>query len=118
MTGNLPPIPPPLGATTSNPSSPNRVDNFPPDNINNTPTINVAQNVVDEDLPQLLDGRGGSHVINVPEFDKDDFSSWNERFLICIDGLEPYLIKILKKGPFVPMSSVSTASNPLPKPQN
>ncbi|GKB47537.1 probable protein phosphatase 2C 15, partial [Tanacetum coccineum] len=32
--------------------------------------------VVDENLPQLLDSRGGSHVTNVPAFDKEDFTSW------------------------------------------
>ncbi|GJW51778.1 hypothetical protein Tco_0093129, partial [Tanacetum coccineum] len=40
--------------------------------INTTTTTNVAQNVVDENLPQLLDSRGGSHVTNVLEFDKED----------------------------------------------
>ncbi|GJU21045.1 NB-ARC domains-containing protein [Tanacetum coccineum] len=27
-------------------------------------------------LPQLLDSRGGSHVTNVSDFDKEDFTSW------------------------------------------
>ncbi|GKF23730.1 hypothetical protein Tco_0076052, partial [Tanacetum coccineum] len=67
MSGMLPPVPPPLGVDTSTTSSPNRVDNMPTDNINNTTTNNVAQNVVDENLPQLLDTRGGSNVTNVPE---------------------------------------------------
>ncbi|GKD34218.1 retrovirus-related pol polyprotein from transposon TNT 1-94, partial [Tanacetum coccineum] len=31
-------------------------------------------NVVNEDLPQLLDSRGGSHVTNVHAFDVEDFS--------------------------------------------
>ncbi|GJW69719.1 retrovirus-related pol polyprotein from transposon TNT 1-94 [Tanacetum coccineum] len=30
--------------------------------------------VVDENLPQLLDSRGGSHIVNVPAFDKEDFT--------------------------------------------
>ncbi|GJX73976.1 retrovirus-related pol polyprotein from transposon TNT 1-94 [Tanacetum coccineum] len=37
-------------------------------------TTNVAQNVVNEDLPQLLDSIGGSYVINVLAFDVEDFS--------------------------------------------
>ncbi|GKD85764.1 hypothetical protein Tco_1356918, partial [Tanacetum coccineum] len=74
-TDIVPPIPPPFGANTGNLSSPNRVGN-PNDTINITTTHSVAQNVVDENLPQLLDSRGGSHVTNVPEFDKEDFSSW------------------------------------------
>nr|GEV40875.1 retrovirus-related Pol polyprotein from transposon TNT 1-94 [Tanacetum cinerariifolium] len=96
---------------------PNRAGN-PTDNINNTTTNNVGQNVVDENFPQLLDSRGGFHVTNVLEFDKEDFSSWKDRFLIYLDGLEPYLLEILDNGPFVPLSPLSTPTNPLPKPQN
>ncbi|GKB08362.1 hypothetical protein Tco_0836646 [Tanacetum coccineum] len=40
--------------------------------------IQASQNV-DENLPQLLDERGGSHVPDVPAFDKDDFTSWKVR---------------------------------------
>ncbi|GJU43838.1 hypothetical protein Tco_1201104 [Tanacetum coccineum] len=50
MSGTIPPIPPPPGTNASNTSSPNR------------------------NLPQLLDSRGGSHVTNVPEFDKERMS--------------------------------------------
>ncbi|GJR37265.1 hypothetical protein Tco_1212949 [Tanacetum coccineum] len=100
MSGTIPPIPPPFGATSGNPDSPNvnRVDTMPAttDPINTTTTTNVAQCVVDENIPQLLDSRGGSHVTNVPAFDKEDFTN----------------------GPFVPMSSLSTTENSLPKCQN
>nr|GEX34972.1 retrovirus-related Pol polyprotein from transposon TNT 1-94 [Tanacetum cinerariifolium] len=65
---------------------------MPIDNINNTTTKNVGQNVVDENLPQLFDSRGGSHVTNVPEFDKKDFSSWKDRFLVYLKCPEPYLL--------------------------
>nr|GEX57118.1 hypothetical protein [Tanacetum cinerariifolium] len=57
--------------------------------------------------------RGGSHVTNVPEFDKKDFTSWKVRFLVFLDGLEPYLMKTLECGPFVPLSNLSTSINPL-----
>ncbi|GJR26772.1 hypothetical protein Tco_1103004 [Tanacetum coccineum] len=93
-------IPPPFGTSSSNPGSPN------------------VNSVVDENLPQLLDSRGGSHVINVLAFDKEDFTSWKVRFLVFLDGLEPYLLKTLEDRPFVPMSSLSTYENPLPKCQN
>ncbi|GKA89569.1 hypothetical protein Tco_0811381 [Tanacetum coccineum] len=43
---------------------------------------------------------------------------WTQRFLVFLDGLEPYLLKTLEDGPFVPMSSLSTSENPLPKRQN
>ncbi|GKC68809.1 hypothetical protein Tco_1101407 [Tanacetum coccineum] len=78
MSRSLPPIPPSLGTSFSNTSSPNtnRVDMMPTtnDTINTMTTTNVAQSVVDENLPQLLDSRGGSHVTNIPEFDKEDFT--------------------------------------------
>ncbi|GJU47659.1 hypothetical protein Tco_1204925 [Tanacetum coccineum] len=76
------------------------VDTIPNDTINTTTTTNVAQTAVDENLPQLLDSRGGSHVTNVTEFDKEDFTSWKVRFLVFLDGLEPYLLKTLEDGPF------------------
>ncbi|GJX33331.1 hypothetical protein Tco_0243186 [Tanacetum coccineum] len=77
MSGTVSPIPPPLG---TNPCSPNRVDTMPTNNPNNTTTTNVVQNVVNVDLPQLLDSRGGSHVTNVPAFDIEDFYSWKDRY--------------------------------------
>nr|GEU86404.1 retrovirus-related Pol polyprotein from transposon TNT 1-94 [Tanacetum cinerariifolium] len=114
MTDIVPPIPPYFGA---NISSLIRAGNTT-DTINNTTTTDVVQNVVDQNLPQLLDSRGESHVTNVPEFDKEEFSSWKDRFLIFLDGLEPYLLEILENGPFVPLSPLSTPTNPLPEPQN
>ncbi|GKD54953.1 hypothetical protein Tco_1288340 [Tanacetum coccineum] len=79
MSGAIPPIPPPFGASSGNPISPNanRVDMMPTtiDPINTTTTTNIAQSAVDENLPQLLDSRGGSHVTNIPAFDKEDFTS-------------------------------------------
>nr|GEV73264.1 hypothetical protein [Tanacetum cinerariifolium] len=109
MSGAIPPIPPPFGASFGNLGNPNanRVDTMPTttDPINTTTTTNVAQSVVDENLPQLLDSRGGSHVI-VFAFDKEDFTSWKVKFLVFLDGLEPYLLKTLKDGPFVPMAEM------------
>ncbi|GKA83451.1 retrovirus-related pol polyprotein from transposon TNT 1-94 [Tanacetum coccineum] len=72
MSATVPPIPPPFGANTGNPSSPNRADN-PTDTINNTTTTSVVQNIKD-------------------------------RFMVYLDGLEPYLLEILENGPFVPLS--------------
>ncbi|GJZ94481.1 retrovirus-related pol polyprotein from transposon TNT 1-94 [Tanacetum coccineum] len=122
MFGTIPPIPPPFGASSGNLGSPNvnRVDTMPAttDPINTMNTTNVSQSVVDENLPQLLDSRGGSHVTNVPTFEKEDFMSWKVRFLVFLDGLEPYILKTLADGPFVPMSCLSTSENPLSKHQN
>ncbi|GJT44021.1 retrovirus-related pol polyprotein from transposon TNT 1-94 [Tanacetum coccineum] len=72
MSDTVPPIPPPFGANTGNPSSLIRAGN-PTDTINNIATTNMVQNVIDENLPQLLDSRGGSYVTNVPEFHEEDF---------------------------------------------
>nr|GEX34273.1 hypothetical protein [Tanacetum cinerariifolium] len=108
MSGELPTILSPFGVSSGNPGSTNanRVDTMPTNTnpINTTTMTNGAQSVVDENLPQLLDSRGGSHVINVLAFDKENFISWNVRFLLFLDGLEPYLLKTLEDGPFVPMS--------------
>nr|GEX45777.1 hypothetical protein [Tanacetum cinerariifolium] len=41
----------------------------------------------------------------------------NDRFLVYLDGLEPYLLEILENGPFVPKSPLSTIDNILIKPQ-
>ncbi|GKB54702.1 hypothetical protein Tco_0905455 [Tanacetum coccineum] len=90
MFGTVPPIQPPLRTNTRNAASLNRVGTIPNDNTNNMTTNNVAQNVVNEDIPQLLDSRGGSHVTNVPDFDKEDLCSWKDRFLVYLDGLKPY----------------------------
>ncbi|GJV96405.1 retrovirus-related pol polyprotein from transposon TNT 1-94 [Tanacetum coccineum] len=121
MSGTIPPILPPFGTSSDNSGSPNvnRVDTMPTTTnpINTTTTTNVSQGVVDENLPRLLDSRGRSHVTNVPAFDKEDFTSWKLRFLVFLDGLKPYLLKTLEDGPFVPMSSLSTSENPLPKHQ-
>nr|GEX34272.1 copia protein [Tanacetum cinerariifolium] len=108
MSGELPAILSPFGVSSGNPGSTNanRVDTMPTNTnpINTTTMTNGAQSVVDENLPQLLDLRGGSHVINVLPFDKENFISWNVWFLVFLDGLEPYLLKTLEDGPFVPMS--------------
>ncbi|GKB64528.1 hypothetical protein Tco_0920714 [Tanacetum coccineum] len=93
MSGSLQPIPLPLGTSS-------------------------GTDVFDENLLQLVDSRGGSHVTNVLAFDKEDFTSWKVRFLVFLDGLKPYLSKTLEGGPFVPMSSLSTSENQLPKHQN
>nr|GEU36739.1 hypothetical protein [Tanacetum cinerariifolium] len=122
MFGELLAILSPFGVSSGNPGSTNanRVDTMPTNTnaINTTTMTNVAQSVVDENLPQLLDSRGGYHVINVLAFDKENFISWNVRFLVFLDRLEPYLLKTLEDGPFVHMSSLSTSKNPLPKCQN
>ncbi|GJV12694.1 retrovirus-related pol polyprotein from transposon TNT 1-94 [Tanacetum coccineum] len=91
MSRAIPPIPPPLGTSSGNPGSPN---------VNRVDT-----------MPTATDPINTTTITN-------DCTSWKVRFLVFIDGLEPYLLKTLDNGPFVPMSSLSTSKNPLPKRKN
>nr|GEW02967.1 hypothetical protein [Tanacetum cinerariifolium] len=61
MSRTMPPIPPPPGPNPSNAGNPNTVDTMPTNNytINNTAINNVAPIVVDENIPQLLNSKGG-----------------------------------------------------------
>nr|GEY64951.1 hypothetical protein [Tanacetum cinerariifolium] len=58
----------------------NRVEHvFELDTTNNNGTNNVINNVVGkDDLHQLLDSRGGSHVTNISQLDVEDFTSWKD----------------------------------------
>ncbi|GJR56793.1 hypothetical protein Tco_1498955 [Tanacetum coccineum] len=69
MSETVPHIPPPLRANPGNAGSPNRIDSIPIDNTKNTTTTNVAQNVVNEDLPQLLNSIGG---VSIPQAEDND----------------------------------------------
>ncbi|GJU76623.1 hypothetical protein Tco_1273693 [Tanacetum coccineum] len=40
-----------------------------------------------------------------------------DRFLVYVDGLEPFLLELLENGQFVPKSTASIPENFLPKPQ-
>nr|GEV72987.1 hypothetical protein [Tanacetum cinerariifolium] len=70
MSKIIPPIPSPFGASSGNPGSPNvnKVDTMPTttDPINTITTKNVSQSVVDENLPQLLDSKGGIIISCLP----------------------------------------------------
>nr|GEV28849.1 hypothetical protein [Tanacetum cinerariifolium] len=70
MSGTIPPIPSPFRTSSGNPRIPNvnRVDTMPTttDPINTSTTTNVSQSVVDENLPKLLDSRGGVRLARKP----------------------------------------------------
>ncbi|GJX98179.1 hypothetical protein Tco_0355198 [Tanacetum coccineum] len=98
MSRTVPPIPPPLGTSSGSMGNPNvnKVDTMPTTNdpINTTTTTNVSQSVVDENLPQLLDSRGGSHVTNDEEFvSSEDEGTTNIRELMEITEDEPSVEK-------------------------
>nr|GEX13353.1 uncharacterized mitochondrial protein AtMg00820-like [Tanacetum cinerariifolium] len=117
MSETVPPIPPPLGTNHGNAGRPNIVDTIPNDNTNNTGTNNVTPNVVTEDLLQLLDTRGGSHVTYVLVFDVDDFLAGRIGSWFTLMVLNLIFFKLLKIGTFVPKSPLSTSTNILSKPQ-
>lgn len=55
---------------------------------------------------------------NISKFEAGNFNRWKRRFVVFLEGLEPCLIDILEQGPHIPMSSLSTPENPLPKRKN
>ena len=54
--------------------------------------------------PVLLNSRDHGYITVAPKFELDDFSSWKDRMLLHLVGIEPYLIDVLTKGPYVPQA--------------
>ena len=54
-------------------------------------------------VPSLVNTRDFGYVSIPPRFDSHDFGSWKERMLLHIVGVEPYLMTILTRGPYVPV---------------
>ena len=50
----------------------------------------------------------------VPKFNgnSDDFGTWKARMLLHFAGIERYMVKILKEGPYVPMAPLSPILDP------
>nr|GEU87605.1 reverse transcriptase domain-containing protein [Tanacetum cinerariifolium] len=92
MSENVPPIPPPLGTSSGNPSSPNvnRVDTKPTttDPINTTTTTNVSQSVVDENLLQLLDSRGGIDDLTNGNSEKEKNEKGNSENGLIVESFD------------------------------
>ncbi|GKD21338.1 hypothetical protein Tco_1223041 [Tanacetum coccineum] len=59
---------------------------------NFTVNNNNANNIPNNDLPQLL--VSGGHVILVPQLEVDDFQNYKDRMLAYLDGIEPFILKI------------------------
>nr|GEX90998.1 putative ribonuclease H-like domain-containing protein [Tanacetum cinerariifolium] len=108
MSRIVPPTSPPPGPNPGNAKSPKRVDTVPINNTNNTSTNNATPNVVAEDLLQLLDSRGSSHVIHVPAF--------GEKVQGTITRLRILLNDLENKGVSIPQAEVNgTFANNLPR---
>ena len=58
--------------------------------------------------PTLINNRDHGYVSIAPRFEQDDFSAWKDRMLLHIVGIEPYLMTILSKGPYVPKAVTFT----------
>lgn len=61
--------------------------------------------------------QGVTHVTPVLILDVDDFLDLNDRFLVYLNGLEPFLLVVLENGLYIPKAITSTPENILPRPQ-
>ncbi|GJW76058.1 hypothetical protein Tco_0137740 [Tanacetum coccineum] len=77
------------------------------ENIKNVVRNNHGPNFNISDLPLLLDSRG-AHVNHVLLLELDDFPNWKDMMLVYLDGLQPFLLEILKDGSYIPKSLAST----------
>ena len=103
---------------SGNGSGPNNFDTgnqTPPINQTTNPNPNVEQ-VVNNNPPPPTPAASHVHVhysnTPVPKFDGDEdkFGTWKARMLLHFGGIDRYMLKILKDGPYVPMT---TGVNPL-----
>ncbi|GJT52097.1 hypothetical protein Tco_0978254 [Tanacetum coccineum] len=90
--------------------------NYRPYQPPNTTNL-VSKLGVDVNLPPTSDSKRRL-MSQIYQLMTKRISQVGKRVLVFLDELEPYLLKTLEDGPFVPMSSLSTSENPLPKRQN
>ncbi|GJU46782.1 hypothetical protein Tco_1204048 [Tanacetum coccineum] len=57
------------------------------------------------DVPQLVDKKGGSYAAIAPELDPGKFNKWKKRMLCYVATMEPYYLKCIKDGPFQPKTA-------------
>ena len=53
-------------------------------------------------LPELIDKKGGSYAAIAPKLEPGKFNKWKKRMLCYLTGMEPYYIKLINDGPYVP----------------
>ncbi|GJT19572.1 hypothetical protein Tco_0878278 [Tanacetum coccineum] len=61
------------------------------------------------DVPQLVDKKGGSYTAIAPKLEPGKFNKWKNRMLYYLAGIEPYYIKCIKDGPFQPKTAEGDA---------
>ncbi|GJX96545.1 hypothetical protein Tco_0352343 [Tanacetum coccineum] len=54
------------------------------------------------DVPQLVDKKGGSYTAIPPKLEPGKFNKWKKRMLCYLARMEPYYLKCIKDGPFQP----------------
>ncbi|GJS23251.1 hypothetical protein Tco_0451883 [Tanacetum coccineum] len=54
------------------------------------------------DIPQLVNKKGGSYAAIAPKLEPGKFNKWKKRMLCYLAGIEPYYFKCIKDGPFQP----------------
>ncbi|GJZ78292.1 hypothetical protein Tco_0642964 [Tanacetum coccineum] len=54
------------------------------------------------DVPQLVDKKGGSYAAIAHKLEPRKFNKWKKRMLCYLAGIEPYYLKCIKDGPFQP----------------
>ncbi|GKA28719.1 retrovirus-related pol polyprotein from transposon TNT 1-94 [Tanacetum coccineum] len=61
------------------------------------------------DVPQLVDKKGGSYAAIAPKLEPGKFNKWKKRMLCYLAGMEPYYLKCIKDGPFQPKTAEGDA---------
>ncbi|GKC37707.1 hypothetical protein Tco_1050091 [Tanacetum coccineum] len=62
------------------------------------------------DVPQLVDKKGGSYAAIAPKLEPGKFNKWKKQMLCYLAGMEPYYLKYIKDGPFQPKTADGDAS--------
>nr|GEU66144.1 hypothetical protein [Tanacetum cinerariifolium] len=57
------------------------------------------------DVPQLVDKKGGSYAAIAPKLEPGKFNKWKKQILCYLAGMEPYYLKCIKDNPFQPKTT-------------
>ncbi|GJS82657.1 retrovirus-related pol polyprotein from transposon TNT 1-94 [Tanacetum coccineum] len=56
-------------------------------------------------VPQLVDKKGGSYASIAPKLEPGKFNKWKKQMLCYLAGMEPYYLKCINDGPFQPKTA-------------
>ncbi|GJR60354.1 hypothetical protein Tco_1502516 [Tanacetum coccineum] len=57
------------------------------------------------DVPQLVDKKGGRYVAITPKLEPGKINKWKKKMLCYLAKIEPYYLKCIKDGPFQPKTA-------------